>query len=89
MPGALLWIKLPGESDGICGGEHTYLFAAVQARRLTANSPWVHPQARRLAASALFTSPQARSDSSRSTAQPELGSARTRVIDRRPRRHGW
>ena len=24
--GALLWIKLPGESDRICGGETSYLF---------------------------------------------------------------
>ena len=29
MPGlaALLWSKLPGESDGICGGETTYLLS--------------------------------------------------------------
>ncbi|HZD69635.1 MAG TPA: glycoside hydrolase family 6 protein [Actinomycetes bacterium] len=32
--GALLWIKPPGESDGICRGEHTYLFSPTQARRL-------------------------------------------------------
>jgi endoglucanase len=52
MPGlaALLWIKLPGESDGICGGETTYLFSPTQARRLTVNSPFVPAAARRLAA---------------------------------------
>jgi endoglucanase len=29
LPGlaALLWVKLPGESDGICGGETNYLFS--------------------------------------------------------------
>jgi endoglucanase len=54
MPGlaALLWIKLPGESDGICGGETTYLFSATQAQRLTVNSPFVPAEARRLAAAA-------------------------------------
>jgi endoglucanase len=54
MPGlaALLWIKLPGESDGICGGETTYLFSPTQARRLTANSPFLPPEDRRLAADA-------------------------------------
>jgi endoglucanase len=54
MPGlaALLWIKLPGESDGICGGETTYLFSPTQARRLTVNSPFVPAEARRLAAAA-------------------------------------
>jgi endoglucanase len=32
MPGlaALLWIKLPGESDGICGGETTFMFSPTQ-----------------------------------------------------------
>jgi len=52
MPGlaALLWIKLPGESDGICGAETTYLFSPTQARRLTVNSPFVPAAARRLAA---------------------------------------
>jgi endoglucanase len=52
MPGlaALLWIKLPGESDGICGGETTYLFSPTQARRLTVNSPFVPAESRRLAA---------------------------------------
>jgi endoglucanase len=38
---ALLWIKLPGESDGLCGGETTYLFSPTQARRLMAGSPFV------------------------------------------------
>jgi endoglucanase len=54
MPGlaALLWIKLPGESDGICGGETTYLFSPVQAQRLTANSSFVPAAGRRLAAAA-------------------------------------
>ena len=54
MPGlaALLWIKLPGESDGICGGEKDYLFSPRQARRLTANSPFVPIAARRLAEAA-------------------------------------
>jgi endoglucanase len=54
MPGlaALLWIKLPGESDGVCGGETTYLFSATQARRLTVNSPFVPAASRRLAAAA-------------------------------------
>jgi endoglucanase len=49
---ALLWIKLPGESDGICGGETTYLFSQTQARRLTVNSPFVAAAGRRLAAGA-------------------------------------
>ena len=54
LPGlaALLWIKLPGESDGICGGESTYLFSPTQARRLTVNSPFASAEARRLAAAA-------------------------------------
>jgi endoglucanase len=54
MPGlaALLWIKLPGESDGICGGETTYLFSPTQARRLIVNSPFVAAEGRRLAAAA-------------------------------------
>jgi endoglucanase len=47
---ALLWIKLPGESDGLCGGEKTYLFSPTQARRLTASSPFVAAEDRRLAA---------------------------------------
>jgi endoglucanase len=49
---ALLWIKRPGESDGICGGETTYLFSPTQARRLIVNSPLVPPEDRRLAAAA-------------------------------------
>ena len=59
MPGlaALLWMKRPGESDGICGGETTYLFSPylfspTQARRLTVNSPFVPAEARRLAPAA-------------------------------------
>jgi endoglucanase len=54
LPGlaALLWIKLPGESDGICGGDTTYLFSPSQARRLTVNSPFVPAAGRRLAAAA-------------------------------------
>ena len=54
MPGlaALLWIKLPGESDGICGGETSYLFSPTQARRLTVGSPFVPAESRRLAAAA-------------------------------------
>ncbi|MFI6481686.1 glycoside hydrolase family 6 protein [Nonomuraea sp. NPDC050663] len=35
---ALLWIKRPGESDGICGGEKTYLFSPRQARLLIDNA---------------------------------------------------
>lgn len=52
MPGlaALLWVKLPGESDGICGGETTYLFSPIQAQRLTVNSPFVAAEDRQLAA---------------------------------------
>jgi endoglucanase len=55
MPGlaALLWIKLPGESDGICGGETTYLFSPTQARRLLVNSPFVPAAGRRFAADAV------------------------------------
>ena len=54
LPGlaALLWIKLPGESDGICGGETDYLFSPTQARRLTVDSPFVPAEARQLAAAA-------------------------------------
>jgi endoglucanase len=47
---ALLWIKLPGESDGICGGETSYLFSPTQAQRLIMNSPTV-PAADRLSPS--------------------------------------
>ncbi|MFB4275437.1 glycoside hydrolase family 6 protein [Nonomuraea sp. MTCD27] len=35
---ALLWIKRPGESDGVCGGETTYLFSPRQARLLIDNA---------------------------------------------------
>jgi endoglucanase len=49
---ALLWIKRPGESDGKCGGETSYLFSPRQARKLIANSPNVAPSVRRSAASA-------------------------------------
>jgi endoglucanase len=35
---ALLWVKPPGESDGLCGGEQTYLFSPNQARNLIANA---------------------------------------------------
>jgi endoglucanase len=54
MPGlaALLWIKLPGESDGICGGETTYLFSPTQAQRLTVDSPFVPIEDRRQAEAA-------------------------------------
>lgn len=38
---ALLWIKRPGESDGLCGGENTYEFTPRQAAVLVANAPWV------------------------------------------------
>ena len=51
---ALLWIKPPGESDGICGGETTYLFSPRQARRLTVNSPFIPMEDRRLAEAALL-----------------------------------
>jgi endoglucanase len=56
MPGlaALVWIKLPGESDGICGGEPTDLFSPRQVRRSTANSPFVPVEDRRLAKAALL-----------------------------------
>jgi endoglucanase len=47
--GALLWIKPPGDSDGICRGEHGYFFSPTQARHLIVNSPWVPPPYRRLA----------------------------------------
>jgi endoglucanase len=58
MPGlaALLWIKLPGESDGMCGGETTYLFSPTQAQRLVLNSPTV-PAADRQSAAAANVSP--------------------------------
>lgn len=47
---ALLWIKRPGESDGVCGGETTYLFSPRQARALIARSPALPAPARRAAA---------------------------------------
>jgi len=58
LPGlaALLWVKLPGESDGICGGETNYLFSPTQARRLISNSPTV-PEAERQLAAAAHVSP--------------------------------
>jgi endoglucanase len=49
---ALLWVKRPGESDGECGGETTYLFAPRQARNLVTNTAWVDPAIRRAAATA-------------------------------------
>jgi endoglucanase len=54
VPGvdALLWIKRPGESDGLCGGETSYFFSARQARALIVRSPHVPPDARRTAAAA-------------------------------------
>ena len=54
LPGlaALLWIKRPGESDGECGGETTYLFAPRQARNLIVNAGWVSPAIRQEAAAA-------------------------------------
>jgi endoglucanase len=54
LPGlaALLWIKLPGESDGICGGETTYSFSPAQAQRLIFYSPTVPAADRHLAATA-------------------------------------
>ena len=54
MPGlaAVLWIKLPGESDSIGGGETTYLFSPTRARRLTVSSPFVPAEGRQLAAAA-------------------------------------
>jgi endoglucanase len=46
---ALLWIKAPGESDGICGGEHSYLFSPAQARNLIVNTTWLSARDRDLA----------------------------------------
>jgi endoglucanase len=46
---ALLWIKRPGESDGRCGGETTYLFTPRQARNLIANTSWVDAVTRQAA----------------------------------------
>jgi endoglucanase len=36
---ARLWIKRPGESDGLCGGEDTYGFSPRQAKRLIEAAP--------------------------------------------------
>lgn len=57
LPGvaALLWIKRPGESDGLCGGETTYMFAPRQARTLIADSPWVAMTGRAAAVAAQMT----------------------------------
>ena len=62
MPGlaALLWIKRPGESDGICGEETSYLFSPTQARRLTVSSPFVAAEDRQLAAAFEVTSNRGR-----------------------------
>jgi endoglucanase len=49
---ALLWIKRPGESDGLCGGENTYEFAPRQAANLVANAEWVPQRLRAQARSA-------------------------------------
>ena len=46
---ALLWIKAPGESDGKCGGEDTFLFSPTQASNLIAAARWL-PRAERDAA---------------------------------------
>jgi hypothetical protein len=56
MPGlaALLWSKLPGESDGICGGETTYLFSRTRARRLTSTARSCRQRGRQLAAPPTF-----------------------------------
>ena len=43
---ALLWVKRPGESDGLCGGETTYEFASRQAANLVANAQWVSERLR-------------------------------------------
>lgn len=54
LPGvaATLWVKRPGESDGLCGGEGTYLFSPRQARTLIMHSPWLPDADRRAAAAA-------------------------------------
>ncbi len=49
---ALLWVKRPGESDGLCGGEKSYFFSPRQARALIARSPAVPAAARSAAAAA-------------------------------------
>ncbi|MFC4147610.1 glycoside hydrolase family 6 protein [Micromonospora mangrovi] len=53
---ALLWIKDPGESDGKCGGERTYLFTPTQARTLIAAASWL-PAVQRAAARAARPAP--------------------------------
>ncbi|WP_446218371.1 glycoside hydrolase family 6 protein [Micromonospora sp. IBHARD004] len=53
---ALLWIKDPGESDGKCGGERTYLFSPNQARTLVAGAAWL-PAGERAAAKAARPAP--------------------------------
>ncbi|MFR9776357.1 glycoside hydrolase family 6 protein [Micromonospora sp. MS34] len=53
---ALLWIKAPGESDGKCGGERTYLFTPTQARTLIVGAAWL-PAAQRAAARAARPAP--------------------------------
>ncbi|WP_319463819.1 glycoside hydrolase family 6 protein [Micromonospora sp. RTP1Z1] len=53
---ALLWIKDPGESDGKCGGERTYLFSPNQARTLVAGGAWL-PAGERAAAKAARPAP--------------------------------
>jgi endoglucanase len=60
LPGvaALLWIKRPGESDGFCGGETTYLFTPRQARSLIVNASWVAAKTRRAAAAAASPDPR-------------------------------
>lgn len=49
---ALLWVKAPGESDGRCGGETTYLFSPNQARTLIMNAEWLPPAERAAARAA-------------------------------------
>ncbi|MEH0844271.1 glycoside hydrolase family 6 protein [Micromonospora sp. CPCC 205711] len=53
---AVLWIKGPGESDGKCGGERTYLFTPTQARTLITGATWL-PAADRAAARAARPAP--------------------------------
>ena len=49
---ALLWVKRPGESDGLCGGEKSYFFSPRQAKALIARSPMLPAGARGAAAAA-------------------------------------
>jgi len=46
---ALLWVKRPFESDGLCGGETTYEFAPRQAATLVTNAEWVPERLRKQA----------------------------------------